>query len=66
MPKIPSKPTSKEKGRLETKQLAKKLLEISSQMGQLSSELDSIWEQLYTKGLTECGPITEDKSDIPF
>lgn len=69
MPKIPTKTKKaiqQQSNRLNTKDLANRLLQVSSVLQQAKKELELLWEVLYTRGLTECGPITEDKDDIPF
>jgi hypothetical protein len=70
MPKIPTK-TKKQSSpqrhdRLETKVMADRLLYVETLLTTARKELSMLWEALYTKGLTERGPITETKDAIPF
>jgi hypothetical protein len=42
------------------------LLDVKSTLDHARDDLSKIHEILYTKGLTELGPLVEDKDDIPF
>ena len=62
MPRI----QKREDNRLKTKDLVEELREI----GRLSEEIRKrtlhLWVVFYTRGISDRGPIAEDRDDIPF
>jgi hypothetical protein len=82
MPKIPAKfkkrlPTSKpiavNSRRVSTHEVANQLLAIEGTidtvkelLDEAKRQVDEVWTILYTKGITDRGPISETDDDIPF
>jgi hypothetical protein len=67
MPKIPKKKkASKSTPKMSAKDFADNLLRINNLLIVVRSELTKMWTELYTRGLSDCGPLSEDDSDIPF
>jgi hypothetical protein len=82
MPKIPlkfkkklpsSKPIATNSRRVSTHEIANQLLAIEGTieavkeiLDEAKRQVDEVWTILYTKGITNRGPIGETSDDIPF
>lgn len=72
MPKLPKSLASKTKRvkqvnpGLSSKQLAERIYRLINTTHALTKELQDIQVILYTTGLRDCGPVVEDKDDVPF
>lgn len=79
MPKIPSKTKKKftvhkpVNQRVSTHEVANQLLEVEGALealktiiDQIRQKVDNVWTILYTKGITDKGPLKETDDDLPF
>jgi hypothetical protein len=72
MPKLPKKLTNKSNRvkqtdiRVSSRQLAERIYRLIDTAYALVKELQDIQVILHTTGLCDCGPVVEDKNDIPF
>jgi hypothetical protein len=81
MPKIPPKSKKKFtvhkpvrlNQRVSTHKVANQLLDIEiavdslkEHLDQIKQQVDSVWTILYTKGITDRGPLKETDDDFPF
>lgn len=68
MPKIDkaSKSALPKSNRLPLRDLASDLEKVKFQLAEAQRSLDNLWVALYSRGLSERGPIVETNKDIPF